>query len=373
MRVVICGGGVIGAACAYALSTRGVDVTIVERWRVGGCASGKSGGFLARDWCDGTPVAPLAQRSFDLHEQWADDLGNTYGYRKVETFSAAVSVRRSLPVSSDANVAGWLAHDAAHRRQLGNLTTTAQLDPEAFTTALVDAAVARGAELRIAAVAELARSPDGSRTTGIVLEGGEHVAGDAVILALGPWSLLAAQWIKLPPIYGLKGHSIVFRPKTPLPGEAIFAEYEDQDGDVLTPEIVPRADGTLYICGLSGTGALPVDPSLVKPEAGGCERLREVALRIVPQLADADVLAEQACYRPVTADGMPLIGPAADLDSVYIATGHSVWGMLNAPGTGEALANVLTGGVPSHVDLTPFAPSRLSPLDPSDLELRSRA
>ena len=373
MRVVICGGGVIGAACAYALSTRGVDVTIIERWRVGGCASGKSGGFLARDWCDGTPVASLAQRSFDLHEHWADDLGNTYGYRKVETFSTAISARRPLSAGSDVNMAAWLAHDAALRRQLGDHTTTAQLDPEAFTKALVDASVARGAELRIAAVAELARSPDGSQATGIVLEGGEHVAGDAVILALGPWSLLAAQWIQLAPIYGLKGHSIVFRPKSLLPAEAIFAEFEDHDGDVLTPEIVPRADGTLYICGLSGTGALPVDPSLVEPEAGGCERLREIAVRIVPQLADADILAEQACYRPVTADGMPLIGPASDLEGVYIATGHSVWGMLNAPGTGEALADVLTSGLTSQVDLTPFAPSRLSPLDPSDLELRARA
>ena len=93
MHVVICGGGVIGAACAYELSRRAARVTLVERWRVGGSASGKSGGFLARDWCDGTPVAPLAQRSFDLHAAWADQLGNPYGYRTVDTFSAAMSRR----------------------------------------------------------------------------------------------------------------------------------------------------------------------------------------------------------------------------------------------------------------------------------------
>jgi ribulose 1,5-bisphosphate synthetase/thiazole synthase len=57
MRVVICGAGVIGAAAAYELSRRGMAVTVIERWRVAGAASGKSGGFLARDWCRGTTVA----------------------------------------------------------------------------------------------------------------------------------------------------------------------------------------------------------------------------------------------------------------------------------------------------------------------------
>ena len=71
MRIVICRGGVIGTAAAYELTRRGADVTLVERWRIAGCASGKSGGFLARDWCDGSPVAELAHRSFDLHAAWS--------------------------------------------------------------------------------------------------------------------------------------------------------------------------------------------------------------------------------------------------------------------------------------------------------------
>ncbi len=55
MRVVICGGGVIGACTAYFLSRRGIDVTVVERTEVAAAASGKAGGFLALDWCAGTP------------------------------------------------------------------------------------------------------------------------------------------------------------------------------------------------------------------------------------------------------------------------------------------------------------------------------
>ena len=49
MRVVICGGGVIGACTAYFLSLRQVEVVVVERTGVACAASGKSGGFLALD------------------------------------------------------------------------------------------------------------------------------------------------------------------------------------------------------------------------------------------------------------------------------------------------------------------------------------
>src|SRR5215468_7765204 len=133
MHVVICGGGVIGAAAAFELSRRGASVTVVERWRIAGAASGKSGGFLARDWCRGTPVAPLAERSFDLHAVWADELGDGYGYRRVDTFTAAMSDRRRLARSRASDLVGWLAEEASHRGQIGTPQTTAQLDPAAFT------------------------------------------------------------------------------------------------------------------------------------------------------------------------------------------------------------------------------------------------
>ena len=49
MKVIICGGGVIGACTAYFLSLRNVDITVVERTGIANAASGKSGGFIARD------------------------------------------------------------------------------------------------------------------------------------------------------------------------------------------------------------------------------------------------------------------------------------------------------------------------------------
>jgi hypothetical protein len=62
MRVVICGGGVIGACTAYFLSRRGIDVLVVERSEVAAAASGKAGGFLALEWCAGSPLDALARR-----------------------------------------------------------------------------------------------------------------------------------------------------------------------------------------------------------------------------------------------------------------------------------------------------------------------
>ena len=90
-RVVICGAGVIGAAVAYYLALRGVAATVIERCGVACAASGKSGGFLALDWCDGSPLAALARKSFALHAELAQTLGVDYGYRRLTTLAVAAN------------------------------------------------------------------------------------------------------------------------------------------------------------------------------------------------------------------------------------------------------------------------------------------
>src|SRR5438105_205527 len=86
MRVIICGAGVIGASIAYFLSRRGIKAIVVERTGVACAASGKAGGFLARDWCDGTPLQSLARFSFDLHAQLVQQIGDDWGYRRLDTY-----------------------------------------------------------------------------------------------------------------------------------------------------------------------------------------------------------------------------------------------------------------------------------------------
>ena len=96
MRIVICGGGAIGAAIAYFTSRGGARSTVIERHAVAGAASGKSGGFLALDWCDGGPLQTLARRSFGLHAELADQLGSKGGYRRLATYGgAAQDIRRA--------------------------------------------------------------------------------------------------------------------------------------------------------------------------------------------------------------------------------------------------------------------------------------
>jgi glycine/D-amino acid oxidase-like deaminating enzyme len=55
-----------------------------------------------------------------------------------------------------------------------------------------------------------------------------------------------------------------------------------------------------------------------------------------------------------------------DVPNAYVATGHSVWGILNAPATGEAMAELILDGA-ATLDLTRFHPGRLRPLDPARL------
>jgi hypothetical protein len=84
-------------------------------------------------------------------------------------------------------------------------------------------------------------------------------------------------------------------------------------------------------------------------------------------LAAAPIKARQVCFRPVTEDGLPLIGAVPGSKGAYVATGHSVWGMLNAPATGEAMTELILDGTARHVDLAPFEPGRMRTFDPARL------
>src|SRR4051794_1035782 len=106
MHVVICGGGVIGACTAYFLARRGVAVTVVERTGVAAAASGKAGGFLALDWCSGTPLDALARRSFRLHDDLPKQVGADWSYRRMTAHSGVVG--KSSARRKTATDFGWL-------------------------------------------------------------------------------------------------------------------------------------------------------------------------------------------------------------------------------------------------------------------------
>src|ERR1041384_4775594 len=148
MRVVICGGGVIGALIAYFLSRRGAKPIVVERAGIA-CAAG---GFLARHWCDGTPLQQLARHSFDLHAELAEHSSEDWGYRRVTTYGgqgAATAHSRG----ATQNPVGWVVSSHVEVGQrLGSIEDTAQVHPALFTAAMMRASQSNGAEWRLGTV-----------------------------------------------------------------------------------------------------------------------------------------------------------------------------------------------------------------------------
>jgi glycine/D-amino acid oxidase-like deaminating enzyme len=106
---------------------------------------------------------------------------------------------------------------------------------------------------------------------GVALASGEIVEGDAVVIAMGPWSIVATRWLPLPAVLGYKGQSLVFETGGATPAEALFLEYREASGEILTPELFPRADGTTWVCAISSTGPLPVAPADVESPPGAME------------------------------------------------------------------------------------------------------
>jgi glycine/D-amino acid oxidase-like deaminating enzyme len=89
--------------------------------------------------------------------------------------------------------------------------------------------------------------------------------------------------------------------------------------------------------------------------------LQQIAGTLSSSLAGLVPQRVQACYRPVTADGLPFLGPVPNVSGAYIATGHSCWGILNAPASGLSMAELIVDGCARSVDLTSFAPQRALP------------
>lgn len=354
-RVVICGAGVIGAAVAYFLARRGIAPTVVERCEVACAASGKSGGFLALDWCDHSPLAALARQSFHLHAELAQTLGVDYGYRRLTTLAVAASAHGRPAARAGLDAPAWLDARGVPYALLGTPATTAQVHPARFTRALLHAACTHGAKLRLGCVNGV--SVQHGQVQGVSVDG-QFLPADAVVIAMGPWSGLAAQWLPLPPVWGLKGHSIILQPAAPVPAQALFVDYVTATGEHLSPEVYPRPDGAVYLCGLAEEGPVPDSPALVQPRPEAGALLQQIAATLSSALAGLQPQCVQACYRPVTEDGLPLLGPVPEVSGAYIATGHSCWGILNAPASGLAMAELIVDGQSRSVDLAPFAPQR---------------
>jgi hypothetical protein len=197
--------------------------------KVACAASGKAGGFLALDWCAGSPLDALARRSFALHAELAARIDDHWSYRRMTAYG------------------GFVARDSGARRH----------EPAAL----------------------------------------DWLSADATVIAMGPWSMLAAEWAPLPQVFGQQSPSLVYDTGTDVPADALFLEFRDAPGDELTVEVFPRADGSTHVCAFSGAAPLPADPADVAPDPDAIERLRSLCERLSPAFRPERIIAKQACFR----------------------------------------------------------------------------
>ena len=355
-RIVICGAGVIGASVARALARRGFPPLVVDRAGTAAAASGKASGFLALDWSAGTPLDAISRAGFALHRELAGELGaDRIRHRPTDALMTAAADEEDLERHRRLPNPGWLDGNVVAHEVIGTAGTTAQVDPRAFTEAVMEDAVAHGAELRTGVVDGLRFDEQGA-VRGVSVEGAEHPA-DVVVLALGPWTSRAQRWLALPQVLGTRMASAVLG--ADLPAQVVFSEFVAADGRRVTFRIYPRAGGAVYVTGHPEHGALPDDPRAIVPDEASVRELHRIAGVHASALRDAEVVTGTACYRAITVDGLPLIGPVPWAPGTYLATAHGSWGLLTAPATGRMVAEMILDGGSHSLDATPFAVTRL--------------
>lgn len=362
-RVVVCGGGIVGVCTAYFLAKKGVAVTLIERSSIACAASGKAGGFLALNMCDGGPLSSLAHASFNLHRSLAEELdgSRSYGYRPLT--AVTVTIDESESPTKSPILPLWVDGGVKTGEIIGTTETTAQIHPQLFTRALLAKAVLDyDVEVVIAKVECVEVEEEG---VVVKVEGGGVIGGDAVVLALGPWTSKLPEISSRFRVYGKKVHSVVLEPRDgdAITPHALFGTYYPVPGQGVSPidpEVYPRPTGEVYICGPSVEAEIPDGPELVLPDPVSIQVLKKVAGIVSSHLKEANVRVktEQACYMPCTNDELPVMGQVPGMKECYVASGHGCWGILFGPATGFAMTELVLDGHANIIDLDHFSPAR---------------
>eukprot|EP00931_Biecheleriopsis_adriatica_P051476 TRINITY_DN29859_c0_g1_i1.p1 TRINITY_DN29859_c0_g1~~TRINITY_DN29859_c0_g1_i1.p1 ORF type:complete len:296 (-),score=25.76 TRINITY_DN29859_c0_g1_i1:191-1078(-) len=214
-RILILGGGIIGVSVAYHLALRGKRTLVVDHAGIASCASGKAGGFLARDWNDQGPLRELSRKSFDMHAKIAQTLG-LHSYRRLSCKSVTVAGATSKPSVRKLEGLEWVDGASSHR-QMGTESTIAQVHPKELTDAMWDSAQKGGAKFLQGTVNELISetSSNGSVVKGALVDGRELLA-ERVVLCLGPWAQILGHHLPKLRMYGQKCHSVLLQTQSQL-------------------------------------------------------------------------------------------------------------------------------------------------------------
>jgi glycine oxidase len=358
--VIVVGGGAVGAACARELASTGRRVLVVEAGGSNGQAWQAAGGMLApqiegdaddplldlglaaRDHYQPLSAALLETTGIDLG-LWQEGIARVAG-SEVE----AVELRSKVAWQQrQGHTCDWLDSEEVRRRwpwvgpTVGALWAVRDgaLDPGQLVRALL----ADAGRLGAAVVADRAIRVDHTdqRITG-VSGASDRYSADEVVIAAGAWSGL---------LEGLP---------RPLPVEPV----RGQMAALPWPSEVPRTIVYNKDCYLLARGGEAIIGSTMeyvgfRPEvtAVGLAQIFAATTLLYPSLIRAKVRRTWAGLRPMTPDGLPIIGREPRLSGLWYATGHGRNGILLAGLTGVLLRQLIDGEQPNQ-DLRALSPER---------------
>lgn len=351
--VVVVGGGVIGLSCAWRAAQRGARVAVVERGEPGCGATRVAAGMLAPvgELSFGEPeLLELTLAAARLYPQFVTELeaatGEGTGYEELGALHVALDrdeaaqlrrvhdLQRSLELEAE-----WLPPRRCRELEPG-LTPSfhggvfapgeAAVDPRALTRVLLAALRAKGAEV-LTGIEVIDGVFEDGRLVGVRTRD-EELRAETVVLAAGAWSG-AAEWLPEP----------ARPPVRPVKGQVL--ELRRRDGETAAHHIVaservylvPRPDGRLIVGATSEE--MGFDTAVT---AGGIHELLREAYRLLPDVAEMEMVDAIAGLRPGTPSNLPLVAPGA-IDGLILATGHYRNGILLAPLAAQAVADLLCG------------------------------
>lgn len=351
---VIVGGGAVGLCCAWRAAQRGASVALLDRAHPPAGATRVAAGMLAPvgELAFGEPeLLKMTLAAAELYPDFVTELeaasGIATGYARDGALHVALDrdegaelrrvheLQRSLGLGAE-----WLAPRRCRELEPG-LTTSlnggvhapgeASVDPRALSAALLAALREEGVEL-LAGTEVAAALLDGERIAGVRTGSGAELRAPAVVLAAGAWSA-RAEWLPQrarPPVRPVKGQVLELRARDGAPPCSRIVASE-------RVYLVPRPDGRL-IAGAT-VEEMGYDTAVT---AGGVHELLREAYRLLPEVAEMELVDAAAGLRPGTADNLPLVGPSP-LDGLLWATGHFRNGILLAPLAANLLVDRLEG------------------------------
>jgi D-amino-acid dehydrogenase len=229
----------------------------------------------------------------------------------------------------------------------GLLVGAAQVDGHVFRHSLLAAGSRRGLTVIDGDVRQVLFAGDDA--TGVVVSGNTISAGHIVVCA-GAWTDRLTVPARVTPLI------------TAARGEILHVQIDGLDTGswpLITiegsgPYIIPWPAGRLAV-GTTVEAAPDLD---ARPTLAGVTKIASSFERATGGRAEGARLLEcRVGLRPMSPDGLPLIGPWPRAGRVLVATGHGANGLSWGPYTGKLVADMITGK-PSAIDLRPFSADR---------------